>query len=84
MSHACNGLYFENSLWLSAERDCCLEGVLNAMATEELQQIGGILVDNDIGVGDVNAKAVREPFFLFLKLRLASMFVESKENALPS
>lgn len=67
MGHARDSLDFEDGLGLGAERDSCLKRILDAMTAEELEQIGRILVDDDIGLGDVYAEAVREILFFLLE-----------------
>lgn len=66
MRHAGNGLDFEDRLGLGAKGDRCLEGVLNAMIAKKLEEVGRILVDNNVGVGNVYAKTVGQKLFLIL------------------
>lgn len=64
--HARDGLDLEDSLWLGTEGDSRFEGVLDAMIAKKLQQIGRVLINNDICAGDVDSEAVGEEFLLVL------------------
>ena len=64
--HARYHLHAEDGLGLGAEGDRRLEGVRYAMASEEVEQICRVLVDDNVGVGDVNTEAVGQELFSIL------------------
>jgi hypothetical protein len=64
--HARYGLNPEDSLRLCAKRNSCLEWIIDAMAAKKLEQICRVLIDDDVGVRNVNAKAIRQGFFTIL------------------
>lgn len=64
--HARYHLHAEDGLRLGAEGDRRLEGVGYAMASEELEEICRVLVDNDVGVGNVDTEAIGQELFSIL------------------
>jgi hypothetical protein len=68
VGHARHAAYLEHGLRLGAEGDGRLEGVLDAMVAEELEEVGWVLVDNDLGIGDVYTEAVGQEIFLILDI----------------
>jgi hypothetical protein len=66
VGHPSDSLDLEDGLGLGAEGDRRLKGILDAMIAKELEEIGRVLVDDDVCVGNVDAKTVREKFFPIL------------------
>lgn len=58
-----DALDFEDGLGLSRQRDRGLEGVGDAVASEEAEEVGRVLVDDDVGARDVDAETVGEEVF---------------------
>lgn len=74
IGHARDGLDFEHRLWLRGERDGRLEGVAHAVAAQELEEVAGPGVDDDIRVGDVDAEAIRKKVFAILYPKSSLIF----------
>lgn len=72
MRHARDCLDFENSLRFGAQRYCCFKGVLDAMAAQKLEQVGRILVNNDVCLWNMYSKAIRQKLFSFLIIQFVS------------
>lgn len=70
VGHACYGLDFEDCLRLGGEGDCCFKGVVDAMITQELEEVCWVLIDYDFCSGDVDSEAVWEKFFFILRREL--------------
>jgi hypothetical protein len=66
MGHARYGLDLEDSLRLGAKCDSRFERVLDAMVAEKLEEIGRVLVHDDIAIWDVNSESIWQKFFFFL------------------
>ncbi len=66
MRHARDSLYLEYSLGLCTQCDCGLERVGNAMFLKELEEVCGVLVDDNILARYVDAEAVRGKVFTIL------------------
>lgn len=59
-------MHLEDGLRLGAEGYGRFKRVLDAVAAEELEQVGWVLVDDNVGAGDVDSESVGEEFFFFL------------------
>lgn len=66
MGHARYRLDLEDSLWLGAKCDSRFKGILDAMVAEKLEEIGRVLVHDDISIWDVNSESIWEKFLFFL------------------
>ena len=70
VSHARDCLDLEHGLRLCTKSDGRLERVLDSMAAQKLEKIRRVLINNDVGLGDMNSEAVRQVFLFFLDERI--------------
>lgn len=66
MRHARHSANLEHGLRLGTQGDCGFKGVLDAMAAQQLEQVCGVLVDDDVAVGDMDSESVGNKVFFFL------------------